>query len=177
MSANIDNDGDGLADEDPSNDITGDGFGGIMGIDDNEFGGIDDKGKDDDDEAGASNEDPIDGIDNDGDGMTDEDPADNFYKYFSCGTNNNDDDDDDTSKEDPLDPLIYYMDGSTLMERLDVMGVTQRTSPLAENVSEFQVLRRRVDGNTLIDIHLKLDDGRNTVELDTTVFAFQRVTP
>ncbi len=179
MSANIDNDGDGLADEDPSNDITGDGFGGIMGIDDDNDDpiDIDEKGKDDDDEAGGSNEDPIDGIDNDGDGMTDEDPADNFYKYFNCGNNSNNDDADETSREDPLDPLIYYLDGSTLMERLDVQGVTQRNSPLAENVSEYQVVRRRVDGNTLIDIHLKLDDGRNTVALDTTVFAFQRVTP
>jgi len=166
VSANIDNDGDGLADEDPGADITGDGEPGIMMIDDNNNGFVDEGANNNDDEAmGLIDEDEVDGIDNDLDSRVDEDPGDGFYVSSS------DDDNDGTSNEDPFDPLIYYLNGTTLMERQDVMGITTADNIIAENVSQFRVLRRRVDGNTLIDIYLQLDDGENSVELQTTALA------
>lgn len=169
VSGGIDNDGDGLIDEDPGNDITGDGKSGIMGIDDDNNGLIDDKGQDDDDEAGGNSEDPIDGIDNDGDGKFDEDPNRDFLKA------GNNDDGQGGDDEDPFDPLIYYLNGTTLMERQNVLTATISDNVIAENVTKFTVLLRRANGNTLIDIYLKLDNGKDTVELSTTVLAHEMI--
>ncbi len=167
VSGNIDNDGDDLIDEDPGKNITGDGAAGIIGFDDDNDGSIDEGNDQDDDEDAVEDEDVIDGIDNDGDGRVDEDTDEEFYS-----TDDDDDDDNDgTDDEDPFDPLIYYLNGTTLMERQNVLTATIADNVIAENVSQFRVLRRRVDGNTLIDIYLQLDDGENSVELRTTVLA------
>ncbi len=174
VSGGIDNDGDGLVDEDPGDDITGDNAAGIVGIDDDSDGLVDEGNvKKDGEGSGVTDNDAIDGIDNDGDGIVDEDPGQNFYGIQ--GKKGKDDDGDGAVNEDPLDPLIFYLSGSTLMERQDVLGVTASLIPLAENVAEFQVVRRRVNGNTLIDIHLRLDNGKEHVELNTTVLAFRRI--
>ncbi len=62
-----DDDADGLIDEDLPNDIHHDFFPGIMLIDDDGDGSVDEgTGWAEDDEDGAENEDPLDGIDNDG---------------------------------------------------------------------------------------------------------------
>ena len=165
VSGNIDNDGDSLIDEDPGDDITDDDEPGIIGIDDDNDGTIDEGDEDDDDEDTVEDEDDIDGIDNDGDGRVDEDPDDGFY------ISSDDDDNDGEEDEDPFDPLIYYLNGTTLMERQNVLTTTIADNIIAENVSQFRVLRRRVNGNTLIDIYLNLDDGENSVELRTTALA------
>jgi hypothetical protein len=173
VAGNVDNDGDGLVDEDGPADITADGMPGIIGIDDDDDGFIDEGGankkQNDDEDSNIWNEDRIDGIDNDGDGLIDEDPGPKTY------ASNSDDDADGLQGEDPFDPLIYYLAGTALMERQDVLGVTIEDNVIAENVSEFRVVRRRVHGNTLIDIHIKLDNGKKTVALDTTVLALSRI--
>lgn len=167
VSGNIDNDGDGLWDEDPGKDITGDGVSGIMGIDDDNDGAIDESYRDDDDEDGSWEEDEFEATDSDRDldGRFDEDPNDDFFR------SGNDDDDDGTSNEDSFDPLIYYLSGTTLMERQNVLGITIADNVIAENVTVFTVVRRRVNRNTLIDIYLKLDNGEHSVELSTSVLA------
>ena len=173
VSGNIDNDNDGLVDEDPGTDTTGDFYAGIMGIDDDNDGLTDEGGVADDDESGGSNEDAVDGIDNDFDGRVDEDSGGLFY-----GTGvGNDDDRDYTNNEDPFDPLIYYLNGTNLMERQNVKWVTTSDNVIAENVTQFEILRRRENGNTLIDIYLKLDDGENSVELRTSVLAQEMFKP
>jgi len=165
VSANIDNDGDGLVDEDPENDITADGAAGIMLIDDDNDGTVDEGSAHDDDEDGTGNEDAIDKFDNDGDGIFNEDPGVGFYGSI------NDDDGDGINGEDPFDPVIYYLAGTTLMERQNVLTATIADNIIAENVVQFEVLRRRVNENTLIDIYLKLDNGEESVELRTTALA------
>ena len=138
-----------------------------MGIDDNNDGTVDNGMNQDDDEDGTENEDLIDGIDNDGDGRIDEDPHNAFY---SSADN---DDGEGGMNEDYFDPVIYYLDvpTSTLNERHDVDGWTTMDKVIAENVVQFMVLRRRVNGNTLIDIYLQLDNGKDSVKLTTTTLA------
>lgn len=63
-------------DEDTKKDMTDDGQAGISGLDDDGDGVTDEGIKNDDDEDGLADEDPIDGIDNDGDGNIDEDKGD-----------------------------------------------------------------------------------------------------
>jgi len=166
VSGMIDNDGDGLTDEDLHWDTNWDNKSGIMGIDDNNDGTVDNGfAGQDDDEDGLKNEDLIDGIDNDGDGRVDEDPDKTFYSSAE------DDDGDGWGSDDVFDPVIYYLSGTDLRERHDEFGWTFKDSLIAENVAQFMVLRRRVNGNTLIDIYLKLDNGSESVELVTTALA------
>ena len=79
--ADADNDKDGRIDEDPSGDFSNDAANGIVGIDDDNDGAVDEGGVDgsgvaaDDDEAGGFDEDPENGLDDDADGMVDEDAA------------------------------------------------------------------------------------------------------
>ncbi len=63
-------------DEDPKKQMTDDAKSGIIGLDDDGDGSTDEGDKDDDDEDGLIDEDPLDGIDNDGDGNIDEDTGD-----------------------------------------------------------------------------------------------------
>jgi prepilin-type N-terminal cleavage/methylation domain-containing protein len=166
FSGMIDNDGDGLFDEDPYKDIDWNNKSGLKGIDDNNDGTVDNGfAGQDDDEDGLKNEDPIDGVDNDGDGRVDEDPGSAFY---SSADN---DDGDGPWDEDVFDPVIYYLNGTDLRERHDEYNFTNSDDVIAENVTEFTVLRRYVNGNTLIDIYLKLDNGTESVELSTTALA------
>lgn len=166
VSGMIDNDADLLPDEDPGSDLYGNLVSGLMGIDDNYDGTVDNgNGDQDDDEDGTRNEDPVDGIDNDGDGRVDEDPDTAFY------SSTEDDDGDGAQGEDVFDPVIYYLSGTDLRERHDQYTVTTQDNVIAENVAAFQVLRRMENGNTLIDIYLKLDNGSDSVELSTTAQA------
>jgi prepilin-type N-terminal cleavage/methylation domain-containing protein len=166
VSGMIDNDNDGLADEDPYSDIDWNNKSGIKGIDDDNDG-LHDNGASpkDDDEDGLNDEDPIDGIDNDGDGRVDEDPGNPFYG------GSDDDDGDGAWDEDCFDPVVYKLNGTTIQESHWEFNSVFENNVIAKNVAEFRVLRRRVNKNTLIDIYLKLDDGENTVELRTTALA------
>ena len=62
-------------DEDPPDELVADSQAGITGVDDDGDGNTDEGATADDDEDGVSDEDPIDGIDDDGDGNIDEDPS------------------------------------------------------------------------------------------------------
>jgi prepilin-type N-terminal cleavage/methylation domain-containing protein len=166
VSGMIDNDGDGVADEDPYKDMADSTKSGLKDFDDNNDGIVDNGNTtEDDDEDGLKNEDPIDGIDNDGDGRVDEDPHNAFY-----GSADNDDGD-VAANEDVFDPLIFYLQGTDLKERQDERQFNIADYVIAQNVTQFMVLRRRVNGNTLIDIYLKLDNGTESVELVTTTVA------
>ncbi len=186
--ADADDDADGLIDEDLPNDSHHDFFPGIMGIDDDGDGSVDEgSGWAEDDEDGAENEDPIDGVDNDGDGSVDEDPpSDNNGDGCEgiCGVDDDgdgnidegafdDDDEDGGSFEDPYDPVVFYLNGNQLIERMPVPwnedGISTPDGPvdgrdfiesaIAENVTRFRV--ERLDGShtpELVDITLELTD-------------------
>lgn len=133
-----DDDRDGRIDEDLPNDIHHDFLPGIMLIDDDGDGSVDEDPSSywDDDEDGTYNEDPLGYIDNDGDGSFSEDPpSDNNGDGCPgvCGVDDDgngtvdgtsDDTDDDeqggSGFEDPYDPVVFYLDGDSLMERMPV---------------------------------------------------------
>ncbi len=196
-----DDDKDGLIDEDLPNDNHHDFFPGIMGIDDDGDGTVDEgAGWAEDDEDGAENEDPLDGVDNDGDGSVDEDPAsDNNGDGCPgvCGVDDDgdgsideggadDDDEDGNSFDDPYDPVVYYLSGNALIERMparwDTDGISVPDGPvdgrdfeesvIADNVTRFRV-ERLADGTALelVDILLELTDPTSgeAIRLQTRV--------
>lgn len=196
-----DDDRDGLIDEDLPNDSHHDFQPGISLIDDDGDGTVDDgTGWAEDDEDGAENEDPVDGIDNDGDGSIDEDPpSDNNGDGCPglCGVDDDsngsidvaagdDDDEDGGTFEDPYDPVVFYLDGSTLMERMPVPwnedGISTPDGPvdgrdfvasaIADNVTRFRVERLAAVSGTpqLVSIQLELTGATGAVvNLDTRV--------
>ena len=182
-----DDDRDGEIDEDLPNDAHHDFFPGIMLIDDDGDGDVDDgAGWADDDEDGDMNEDPIDGIDNDNDGNVDEDPpSDNNNNSCPgiCGVDddidgaidegsNDDDDEDGGTFEDPYDPVVFYLTGDSLIERMPVPwnedGISTPDGPvdgrdfvenvIAEHVTHFRVERipTTIGSEQLIDLQLEL---------------------
>jgi hypothetical protein len=182
--ADADNDGDGLFDEDLPADITNDRAPGIYQIDDSGDGDVD-KFKaccyqDDDEDFGIINEDPINGVDDDGDGLTDDDPGGDVNADACpgiCGIDDDadgsidegsslDDDEDGANDEDWLDPLVFYLSGSTLKQRQpvpwdtdgdsDVDGRDYIVSDLAENITRFRV-ERLDNGSTFEVIELTLE--------------------
>jgi type II secretory pathway pseudopilin PulG len=196
-----DNDGDGRIDEDLPEDVTNDSAPGIYLIDDMGDGTVDNLISccymDDDEDAGISNEDPINGIDDDGDGLLDEDPGSDMNGDGCPGTcgidensdgliddgNSADDDEDGQSDEDWYDPVVFYLDGDTLIQRTAVPwdesnngfinGRDFIAQPIAEYVTRFRVERVAQDGNRsqLVDILLELTSPatRETVSLNTRV--------
>ena len=130
-----DNDADGQIDEDLPEDIHNDFGSGIRQIDDDGDGLVDNSiDIDDDERLYLEGEDPVNGIDDDGDGKIDEDPSANMNEDGCpgyCGVDDDsdgnidegsvdDDDEDGTSDEDWYDPLVFYLAGDTLMERMPV---------------------------------------------------------
>ncbi|MFK8030338.1 MAG: PilW family protein [Gammaproteobacteria bacterium] len=130
-----DNDGDGLIDEDLPADTTNDGEPGLRGFDDDDNGSTDFRfspaGDDDESNDRSQSEDPINGVDDDGDGTIDEDPGADNNDDGEPGVagidddgdgqidegSEDDDDEDGVSDEDWYDPVVFYLDGSTLVER------------------------------------------------------------
>lgn len=183
----VDNDGDGLYDEDPSNDLTADNVAGVVGIDDDSDTQIDEGDRNDDDEDGAVDEDPVNNLDDDGDGAVDEDPPSDVNDDAEPGiakvddngdglvdnANLRDDDEDGRLDEDPVETLVYYLDPVTkiLWERYPVDATTSITTALAEDVDTFQVQRLvGANGVTLIDILIRLmDNDGHSVVLQTRV--------
>lgn len=166
--ADADDDRDGAIDEDLPNDRCYDWASGIYLIDDDGDGAVDEDplfSWDDDERLATVNEDPVDGLDDDDDQNTDEDPAsDNNGDGCPgrCGVDDDGDgqidegsvDDDDErggEYEDWNNPVVFYLDGDTLMQRTPVPwdedgsgGVDGRdfvVQPLAEHVSRFRVER------------------------------------
>jgi prepilin-type N-terminal cleavage/methylation domain-containing protein len=197
--ADADNDLDGLVDEDLPPDSTRDRANGIVGIDDDNDGAVDEGGQgpsgiySDDDEDGTFNEDRQNGIDDDLDGAVDEDMLgdmnddgqpgiagvdddnDGFIDEGLMG----DDDEDGLMREEWLDPVVFFLIGTTLMERTPVIwdenndttinGLDFVENPLAENVSQFRVERlpKGAKKNTLVDITLTLGSGSDSMTLHT----------
>ena len=195
-----DDDRDGRIDEDLPNDAQHDFLAGIMLIDDDGDGSVDEGNNYSDDESTTTNDDPINGIDDDGDGNVDEDPSsDNNADGCPglCGVDddsdgtvddgsNDDDDEDGSTFDDPYDPVVFYLGGDTLMERMPVPwnedGISAPNGPvdgrdfvesaIAENVSRFRVERLASSGNAqIVDITLDMTSPETgeTVSLHTRV--------
>ena len=195
-----DDDRDGRIDEDLPNDAQHDFVAGIMLIDDDGDGLVDEGNTYSDDESVTNNDDPINGIDDDADGNIDEDPpSDNNADGCPglCGVDddsdgtvddgaNDDDDEDGGSFDDPYDPVVFYLIGDTLVERMPVPwnedGISSPDGPvdgrdfiesaIAEGVSRFRVERLPTSGSTqLVDITLEMTgpESGETVSLHTRV--------
>ncbi|WP_107852714.1 hypothetical protein [Oceanimonas marisflavi] len=173
-------------DEDVFSDNTRDGAPGIIGIDDDGDGSVDESSAADpardNDEQGNSGDDPLGGGDQDGDGSDDEDlPSDvNLdQKPGLAGIDDDfdgnidegsppDDDEDGTADEDGFEPVVYYLDGDQLIERWPafsdqngdglVDGRDYTESVLAEGVTLLRIERVPLAGgrSQLVDITLTL---------------------
>jgi len=181
-----DNVGDGRIDEDLPADNTFDNAPGIVLIDDMGDGTVDKFAgccyADDEEDFGITNEDPVNGIDDDGDGLVDEDPGsdingdgchgicgvdDDGDGLIDEGSGSSDDDEDGQSNEDWYDPVVFYMDGDTLMQRTPVpwdisggglvSGLDYIVEPIAENVTRFRVERMPQNGDRAVTVDLTLE--------------------
>ncbi|MBI4714747.1 MAG: prepilin-type N-terminal cleavage/methylation domain-containing protein [Nitrospirae bacterium] len=158
-----DNDWDGKINEDWPSDITADGAAGIVGIDDDGDGQVDEGNVDDDDEDQG----PADEDDDDGDGLIDEDPA-------GSGV---DEDGDGVTDEDPIDPVVFYLDTATkrLIQRLPDCTTTAFNdfveTPIASNVKTFQVTRVTGGSGVLVSMTLVLESSGSSVTLATQALA------
>ncbi len=189
--ADADNDKDGAVDEDIPSDNTNDNEAGIVGIDDDNDGSVDESNKDDDDEdedqTGNRDEETLNGLDDDGDGSIDEDldadlnqdgepglagvDDDGDGQIDESDVEDDDEDEDDrgTKDEDWLDPVVYFLSGTTLLERVPNLnpadGSDFTESPIADNVSQFRVERLAPGPNdraVLLDITLELTGPNGT---------------
>lgn len=183
-------------DEDPPGDLTNDLKAGIIGIDDDNDGSIDEEHTgsgpvgDDDDEDGTANEDQWNGLDDDGDNTFDEDPKKQMTDDGLAGValvdddldgtvdegDKNDDDEDGLIDEDWLDPVVFFLNGTTLMQRIPninpVDGTDYTEYPIADNVTQLQVERLiGSDGTTLlVDISLQISPANmEPINLNTRV--------
>lgn len=167
----VDNDGDGLLDEDLPADTQNDGKAGVRDFDDDGNGIIDfllsPSGDDDESSDLAQSEDTFNGLDDDGDGSVDEDPgADNNGDGAPgiAGVDDDgdgsidegnvaDDDEDGLTDEDWYDPVVFYLSGSMLMER--------RAVPWDENADSA------VNGQDFVE---------SNIADNVTLLRFERVT-
>ena len=159
-------------DEDPKKQMTDDGKAGIIGIDDDGDGTIDEGVMNDDDEDGLDGQDPFDGIDNDGDGNIDEDTNDdaNIPGMDDDGDgeidegDTKDDDEDGAVNEDPLNPIIYSFDiGTNTLAETSTFDST--TTNLSTRVTAFTATYEPPDAanapKVLISLTLTEDDGES----------------
>ena len=196
-----DNDADGRIDEDLPGDNYNNGVPGIIFIDDDGDGSVDESDSthepyNDNDENNNVSDDWLDNIDNDGDGAIDEDMHQDMNKDFEPGIADHDDDGDGTrdeghlsdddedgvNNEDWFDAVVFFLSGTTLVERLplpwdsnndfQVNGNDYLESVLAENVVRFAATRSYVasSGVVLVTVELELtgDTGEPYV-LETTI--------
>lgn len=185
-------------DEDPWGDSSDDGAPGIIGIDDNGDGNIDDSSAlfdyPDDDEDDDYDEDTDFNGDEDNDGSLDEDNdldqngdgapgilgVDDDYDGSIDEGSSYDDDEDGLSHEDSYDCVVYYLNGDNLIERLpanqdlnadlSIDGLDFTESIIAEHVSYFRVERIVSNrGALLVDLVLKLTRAGDDVRLHSQV--------
>ncbi len=195
--ADADNDQDGRLNEDWPADSTNDNASGLVGIDDDGDGLVDEEADtESDDEAGPANDDPHNSVDDNGNGFADEDPGNDMNGDGAPGRASvdddgdglidegglNDDDEDGPADEDWLDTVVYYLNGDELIERRSVPwdasgdgsidGKDYVTSVVASGVSYFSVqrLRPRIGGRLLVEVQLDLVDATGrTVSLRSRV--------
>lgn len=110
------------------------------------------------------------GIDDDGDTSTDEGSVnenreDGSGYTASCdsgGTGN-----------DWLDPVVYYLQGTTLMERMPNLnpadGNDYTEHPLVENVTNFSATRRPQGRRVIVEITLDVANGNETINLSSRI--------
>ncbi len=171
----VDNDKDGLIDEDMGSDNNFDGAAGILSIDDDGDGAVDEDGPDNNDEQGTDDDDPLNGIDDDGDSSVDEDLKSDMNEDDEPGIAGVDDDDDDGSKnEDWMDTVVYYLDGTSLIERLPninpIDGTDYSERAIAEGVTGFTIQRVSAMRAILVTLNLTLTDSNNeTLDLSQTL--------
>jgi prepilin-type N-terminal cleavage/methylation domain-containing protein len=188
--SDADNDGDGRFDEDHRTDSSDDGRAGIYGIDDDNDGFVDEfvgYAGDDDEDGWLVAEDRANGLDDDGDGRVDEDmPADMNLDAMAgvAGVDDDgdgitdeghsaDDDEDGRVNEDGIEPVVFRLAGSTLMERVPVPwdesgdGVVNAADfveqPLAEGATYFRVERIAGGRATLVDLTLELQAASGAI--------------
>ena len=192
--ADGDNDKDGRVDEDTSDDQSNDREAGIVGIDDDGDGNVDESlaaiQENDNDEDDLASEDSIDGIDNDSDGTIDEDLKSDMNNDGAPGIlafdddadgltdegNMQDDDEDDLTNEDWFDNVVFFLGGTTLIERRPVInpvdGNDYEQHPIAENITRFRVERvpQGSGRSVLIDLTLETTGtSGKVVSLNTRV--------
>ncbi len=177
-------------DEDLPDETSNDNAPGIVGIDDDGDGNVDESvSVEDDDEDGSADEDFVNGVDDDGDGAVDEDGRHdmNFDGQPGVALADDDldgsvdeghlfdDDEDGTFDEDWLDAVVYFLSGTTLMERTPNVNPTDGNDfterMIAEKVSRFRVERvpQGAGRAVLVDITLSLSGENTNVELHTRV--------
>lgn len=184
-----DNDKDGRVDEDPADDASNDLAPGIIGIDDDGDGAVDEGSiiPDDDEDAG-DDEDPVNGVDDDDDGSIDEDAGHDNNEDGESGIagfdddgdgsidedHQHDDDEDGTRDEDWIDVHAFYLRGSDLVERRPNLNPADGTDfsehVIAEHVTRFRVERIPDAGkrSLLVDLTLELTEpGGDPVSLST----------
>ena len=184
-----DNDKDGRVNEDPSDDASNDLAPGIVGIDDDGDGAVDEGSiiPDDDEDAG-DDEDPVNGVDDDDDGSIDEDAPHDANADGQSGIagfdddgdgsvdedHSHDDDEDGTRDEDWIDVHAFYLRGSDLVERRPNLNPADGTDfsehVIAQNVTRFRVERIPDAGKraVLVDLTLELTEpGGDPVSLKT----------
>ena len=161
--ADADDDRDNLIDEDPPIDNHHDFSPGIMLIDDDGDGLVDNASdnninEDITDDSNGDGCPGVCGVDDDSDGTIDEDSI-------------NDDDEDGISSDDPYDPVVYYLVGNSLIERIPVPwnedGINTPDGPvdgrdyiestIAENVTYFRIERIPSSSNAIQLVDIKLD--------------------
>jgi prepilin-type N-terminal cleavage/methylation domain-containing protein len=188
--ADADNDKDGQVDEDIGSDANNDQKPGISGIDDDGDGPVDESSSEDDDEDnfGGHDEDWQNGIDDDGDGNVDEDIGDDMNQDSQPGVAGvdddgdgqidegafQDDDEDGLTNEDWFDTVVYFLNGTDLVERWPnlnpVDGTDYTESTVAGNVTSFIVERVPAARAVLVDITLELTGpSGETVNFNTRV--------
>ncbi len=185
-------------DEDPWGDGSDDGAPGIIGIDDNGDGTIDNSSATyafaDDDEDDDYDEDSELNSDEDNDGSLGEDVdldqngdgapgllgVDDDYDGNIDEGSSYDDDEDGLSHEDSYDCVVYYLNGNNLIERLPankdinndtyIDGLDFTETIIAEQVSYFRVERIVSDsGAVLVDLVLQLTHSGDEVRLHSQV--------
>jgi prepilin-type N-terminal cleavage/methylation domain-containing protein len=170
-------------DEDTQGDMTNDNKSGIILIDDDGDGNVDESPVSDDDEDSLFNEDKLDGIDNDNDGSIDEDMGHSMRESGASGIlgfdddydgsidegDGKDDDEDGSQGDDWLDPVVYFLNGTTLVQRVPNINPTDGTdyqeNPIAENVKAFKVIRIPQGGgrSVLVDITLEITSANGEI--------------
>lgn len=180
-------------DEDTSSDVFNNNKPGIRGIDDNGDGLVDPAtttAANDDEDLVTSNEDALNGLDDDSDGAVDEDLFKDMNNDGAPGIFNvdddldgvidegpaDDDDEDGAVSEDWFDPVVFFLSGSTLMQRIPninpVDGSDYAEYPVAENVSQFRV-ERILGGDSktvLVEITLELSPpNTDKISLNTKI--------
>ena len=174
-------------DEDLGTDNCNDFAQGIIGIDDDGDGAVDEGAIHvsgtyrDNDEDGTEEEDPINGVDDDADGSIDEDVTGDMNKDGDTGIKGVDDDLDGTVDEGPptdndedglngedwFDAVVFYLSGNKLIERLPsqsdtngdtfITGADFTESEIAVGVTRFRVERIPQGGGRAVLIDLSLE--------------------